>query len=93
MPDDAAYDYVIVGGGTGGSVLAGRLSEDPSVSVLLLEAGRSDRHPFIHMPAGFPRLKGGPYQWAYNSVPPGPRPWRRRIHQLPGLHPGRGRGL
>ena len=69
MPDDAEYDYVIAGGGTGGSVLAGRLSEDPSVRVLLLEAGRSDRHPFIHMPAGFPRLKGGPYQWAYSSVP------------------------
>ena len=69
MPDDAAYDYVIAGGGTGGSVLAGRLSEDPSVRVLLLEAGRSDRHPFIHMPAGFPRLKGGPYQWEYRSVP------------------------
>lgn len=69
MPDDAAYDYVIAGGGTGGSVLAGRLSEDPSIRVLLLEAGKSDRHPFIHMPAGFPRLKGGPYQWAYNSVP------------------------
>jgi len=69
VPDDAAYDYVIAGGGTGGSVLAGRLTEDPSVRVLLLEAGRSDRHPFIHMPAGFPRLKGGPYQWAYSSVP------------------------
>ena len=69
MPDDAAYDYVIAGGGTGGSVLAGRLSEDPAVRVLLLEAGRSDRHPFIHMPAGFPRLKGGPYQWQYRSVP------------------------
>ena len=69
MPDDAEYDYVIAGGGTGGSVLAGRLSEDPSIRVLLLEAGRSDRHPFIHMPAGFPRLKGGPYQWAYSSVP------------------------
>lgn len=69
MPDDADYDYVIAGGGSGGSVLAGRLSEDPSIRVLLLEAGRSDRHPFIHMPAGFPRLKGGPYQWAYNSVP------------------------
>ncbi|MGY3320662.1 GMC family oxidoreductase [Arthrobacter sp. TE12232] len=69
MPDDLAYDYVIAGGGTGGSVLAGRLSEDPSIRVLLLEAGRSDRHPFIHVPAGFPRLKGGPYQWAYNSIP------------------------
>lgn len=69
VPDDAEYDYVIAGGGTGGSVLAGRLSEDPAVRVLLLEAGRSDRHPFIHMPAGFPRLKGGPYQWQYRSVP------------------------
>ena len=69
MSDDAAYDYVIAGGGSGGSVLAGRLSEDPSVRVLLLEAGRSDRHPFIHVPAGFPKLKGGPYQWDYESVP------------------------
>ncbi len=69
MPDDAAYDYVIAGGGSGGSVLAGRLSEDPSVRVLLLEAGRSDRHPLIHVPAGFPRLKNGPYQWDYASVP------------------------
>lgn len=69
MPEDAAYDYVIAGGGTAGSVLAGRLSEDPSVRVLLLEAGRSDHHPFIHIPAGFPRLKGGPYQWDYRSVP------------------------
>ena len=69
MSDDAAYDYVIAGGGSGGSVLAGRLSEDPSVRVLLLEAGRSDRHPFIHVPAGFPMLKGGPYQWDYASVP------------------------
>ena len=69
MPDDSAFDYVIAGGGTGGSVLAGRLTEDPSVRVLLLEAGRSDYHPFIHIPAGFPRLKGGPYQWDYRTVP------------------------
>jgi choline dehydrogenase-like flavoprotein len=69
MPDDAAYDYVIAGGGSAGCVLAGRLSEDPSVRVLLLEAGRSDRHPLIHVPAGFPRLKNGPYQWDYASVP------------------------
>jgi choline dehydrogenase len=61
------YDYVIAGGGTAGCVLAGRLSEDPSVSVLLIEAGRNDRHPFIHVPAGFAKLTAGPYQWGYMS--------------------------
>jgi choline dehydrogenase len=49
-------DYVIIGAGTAGCVLANRLSADPSVSVLLIEAGGSDRHPMIHVPAGFVRL-------------------------------------
>ncbi len=63
------YDYIIAGGGTAGCVLAGRLSEDPSTSVLLLEAGRTDSHLFIHVPAGFAKLTAGPYQWGYVSAP------------------------
>ena len=47
-----SFDYVIVGGGSAGCVLANRLSADPTVSVCLLEAGPRDRHPLIHVPLG-----------------------------------------
>ena len=66
------YDYVIVGGGSAGSVLANRLSADPSTSVLVLEAGRSDvkLDPFIHMPAALPYPIGNKlYDWKYESEP------------------------
>jgi len=47
------HDYVIVGAGSAGCVLANRLSEDPAVRVLLIEAGKRDRHPNIKIPAAF----------------------------------------
>jgi choline dehydrogenase len=64
------YDYIIVGAGSAGCVLAHRLSADPAVRVLLLEAGPSDWHPFIHMPAGLAKLVGKKgVNWDYNTEP------------------------
>ena len=63
-------DYIIVGGGSAGCVLANRLSADPSVRVTLIEAGGWDRSLFIQMPAGFLRLmQSGIVDWGYNSEP------------------------
>ncbi len=64
-----AYDYVIIGGGSAGCVLAARLSENPDVKVLLLEAGGTDRHPFYHLPAGFAKMTKGIGSWGWHSVP------------------------
>ncbi len=62
-------DYLIVGGGSAGCVLAARLSEDPDVSVLLLEAGDRDVRPEIHIPATFSKLFQSEADWNYHTVP------------------------
>ena len=63
------YDFIIIGGGAAGSVLAGRLSEDPSAQVLLLEAGGRDLHPLYHVPAGFAKMTKGIGSWGWDTVP------------------------
>src|SRR3990170_1033380 len=66
------FEYVIVGGGSAGCVLANRLSEDPGTRVLVLEAGRPDWRfdVFLHMPAAFAFPIGSPlYDWGYRSEP------------------------
>lgn len=76
------YDYIIVGGGSAGSALAARLSEDSSTTVLVLEAGRSD-YPwdvYIHMPAALTFPIGNKfYDWMY-STQPEPHMNNRRVH-------------
>ena len=62
-------DYVVVGGGSAGCVLAARLSEDPDVRVLLLEAGPPDQEPMIKVPAAFGGLFRTPLDWAYEIEP------------------------
>ncbi len=64
------FDYVVIGGGAGGCVVASRLSEDPEVSVCLLEAGGPDKSAFIQAPLGFAATAPlGIYSWGFNTVP------------------------
>ncbi len=62
------YDYVIVGAGSAGCVLANRLSEDPGCQVLLIEAGPEDTNDFIHMPAGVGAIGRSEVDWDFNTA-------------------------
>ena len=65
-----SFDYVIVGAGSAGCVLANRLSADPAVTVCLLEAGPRDWHPMIRVPAGFMKTLTDPMvNWLYEAEP------------------------
>ena len=64
------FDFIVVGAGSAGCVLASRLSESGRHSVLLLEAGGEDRNPYIHLPIGYPKLYSDPkLNWMYESEP------------------------
>jgi hypothetical protein len=68
-PEVKMADYIIVGAGSAGCVLAARLSEDPAVEVTLIEAGSADTAPEIHIPAAFGKLFQSKWDWDYLTDP------------------------
>ncbi|WP_323768866.1 GMC family oxidoreductase [Antarctobacter sp.] len=70
MTDDMTFDYVVVGAGTAGCLLANRLSANPNTRVLLLEAGKRDNYAWIHIPVGYLYCIGNPRaDWMFNTEP------------------------
>ena len=73
------FDYVVIGAGSAGCAVAARLSEDPAVTVALIEAGGRDLNPWIHIPVGYFKTMHNPaVDWCYRTAP-APRLNGRRI--------------
>ena len=66
---EPGFDYVIVGGGSAGCVLAARLTENSTIRVCLIEAGGRDTNPLIHVPVGFAKMTTGPLTWGLTTAP------------------------
>ncbi len=67
---DTTFDYIVIGAGTAGALMANRLTADPRRRVLLIEAGRKDDYPWIHIPVGYLYCIGNPRtDWLYNTEP------------------------
>jgi choline dehydrogenase-like flavoprotein len=101
-----SFDYIIVGAGTAGCLLANRLSRDPAKRVLLIEAGKRDNYPWIHIPGRIPLLHrqsphrlvvpdatGVRIEWALTALPARQGTGRLFVHQRHDLHAGSGAGL
>jgi choline dehydrogenase-like flavoprotein len=65
----AEADFVVVGGGSAGCVVANRLSADPDRRVVLVEAGPADRSPYIHLPVTYYKTTGPRFTWGFRTVP------------------------
>lgn len=82
--DIDVFDYVIVGGGAAGSLLAARLAEKMNATVCILEAGSNDWNPFLHIPAGFIKVIFDPrYTWGFETEP-GPNIYDRKLSSIQG---------